>query len=156
MVRSFFSPIFMKGKSFCDFSFASQCKKTPLKRVLVYSLSVDCNWDEWMDGWLAILHPYQQYFSHIKMMLDDNERLEPRLRLGRFPSQLGLQPKTARSVGQRLTYWATGASQTVFEMRGKNDSCKLTCPESLHTILTLLHSERPELYAILAFLSAIG
>ena len=29
--------------------------------------------DGWMKGWLAILHPFQQYFSHIRTMGDDNE-----------------------------------------------------------------------------------
>ena len=29
--------------------------------------------------------------------------MEPRLRLERFPPQAGLEPGTARSVGQRLT-----------------------------------------------------
>ena len=43
---------------------------------------------------------------------DDNERLcamEPRLRLKRFPPQAGIEPGTARSVGQRFTHLGTGA-----------------------------------------------
>ena len=42
---------------------------------------------------------------------DDNERLramEPRLRSKRSPPQAGIEPGTARSVGQRLTHYATG------------------------------------------------
>ena len=35
--------------------------------------------------------------------------MEPRLRLERLPPRTGLESGTARSVGQRLTYWATGA-----------------------------------------------
>ena len=40
-------------------------------------------------------------------LLDDNENvcaLEPRLPLVRLPTQAGLEPETARSVCQRLTY----------------------------------------------------
>ena len=40
-----------------------------------------------MDGYLAVLGPFQQYFSHIRMIEVDNERLcvmEPSLRLRRF------------------------------------------------------------------------
>ena len=43
--------------------------------------------------------------------LGDNERLcamEPRLQLERFLPQVRLEPRTARSVGQRLTYQAGG------------------------------------------------
>ena len=43
----------------------------------------------------------------------DNERLcamAPRLWLKRSPPQAGLIPGTARSAGQRLTNWATGAA----------------------------------------------
>ena len=43
--------------------------------------------------------------------MGDNNRLcvvEPRLRLKRSPSQAGLEPRTARSVGQHLTLRATG------------------------------------------------
>ena len=29
----------------------------------------------WIDGLLAILRPFQQYFSHIRTRGDDNERL---------------------------------------------------------------------------------
>ena len=57
----------------------------------------------WIDGWLAILRPFQQYFSHIRTMLNDNERL-----CAREP-QAGLDPGTARPVGRRLTHRATGA-----------------------------------------------
>ena len=44
-------------------------------------------------------------------MTGDNQRrcaMEPRSRLKRSP-QAGLKPGTAKSVGQRLTYCATGA-----------------------------------------------
>ena len=57
---------------------------------------------EVMDGWLlAILTPFQEYFSHIRA--GNNKRLcsmEPRLRLKRFPPQTGLEPVTVKSVGQ--------------------------------------------------------
>ena len=35
--------------------------------------------------------------------------MELRLRLKRSPPQAGIEPGTARSVGQRLTHWATRA-----------------------------------------------
>lgn len=43
---------------------------------------------EWMNGWLVILRPFQQYFSYIRTMGAENERLwavDPRLRLERSP-----------------------------------------------------------------------
>ena len=49
--------------------------------------------------------------------------------------------RSARSVGQRLTHWATGAPASMY---GK---AKTAC-------LTLLHSEQPKLYRVLAVLSA--
>ena len=78
-----------------------------------------------MDGWMmdnAILRPFQQYFSFIRTeqnssilfnsisvisgrCMGDNERLhamEPRVRLERFSPQAGLEPWTARSVGQQI------------------------------------------------------
>ena len=58
------------------------------------------------DGWLAILRPFQQYFSHIIYWWEvDNERLcamELCLQLKRF-HRAGLELPTTRSVGQRLT-----------------------------------------------------
>ena len=45
------------------------------------------NIERWMDGRLMILHPFQQYFSHIRMWPGDNERLlakKTRLWLRRF------------------------------------------------------------------------
>ena len=48
---------------------------------------------------------------------DDNERLcamEPRLRLNRSSLQAGLELTTARSVGHRLTHWATDAWNAYF------------------------------------------
>ena len=45
---------------FSDLSFISQLKECSIER---------------MDGLLAILHPFQQYFSHIRMIGDDSERL---------------------------------------------------------------------------------
>ena len=68
--------------------------------------------DGWMDGWLATLLPFQQYFSHIRTMGGWKwkdvcigtpytvEKISPRARI---------DPGTARSVGQRLTHWVTGA-----------------------------------------------
>ena len=60
-----------------------------------------------MDRCIAILHPFQKHYGHIERCKDDNEWLgamEPRLRLERYPPQAGLEPWTARSVGQRLTH----------------------------------------------------
>ena len=65
----------------------------------------------WMDG--AILRPFQQYFSHIrtmggwwwKAMCNGN----PVYGWEKFSPRAELEPRTASSVGQRLTYWATGA-----------------------------------------------
>ena len=64
-----------------------------------------------MDGCLAVLHPFQQYFSYIRTRGDDTERLcamEPCLCLKIWPRAV-LEPRTARSVGQRLTHRAAGA-----------------------------------------------
>ena len=44
-----------------------------------------------MDGWIVILHPFQQYFRHIST-IGDNERMcaiEPGLRLKRSPPRGG-------------------------------------------------------------------
>ena len=52
-------------------------------------VSVDCG--TILNGWLAILHPYQQYFSHNRRRASDNERLsalDPGLRLKISPSEL--------------------------------------------------------------------
>ena len=72
----------------------------------------------WVDGWLAILHPFQQYFSYIRTMGGWYwkavcngtpfvvEKISPRA---------GLELVTARSVGQHLTHWATGAPDALEE-----------------------------------------
>ena len=64
-------------------------------------------------GWMTCdLGPFQQYFSLIRTMGDNNERLcavEPCLRLKRSLPQAGLKLTTSRSAGQRLTHRATGA-----------------------------------------------
>ena len=64
-----------------------------------------------MDQWLL----FYVIFNSISVMsgqwLNSNDRLcamEPCLQSERFPPQAGLEYGTARSVGQRLTYWATG------------------------------------------------
>ena len=69
---------------------------------------------EWMDGCLQ----FYVLFNSISVIsgpcLDDNERLcvmESRLLLERFPPQVGTEPGTARSVGQRLTHRATRAPE---------------------------------------------
>ena len=60
---------------------------------------------KWMDS--AILRPFQQYFSHIRTMVGDNERLcavEPHSGLKRFPPQAGPELGTTESAGKRLTH----------------------------------------------------
>ena len=51
---------------------------------------------------------FQKYFSQIRTIwAGDKEGLsemEPRLRLKRYPSEAGLEPGIASSVGQRLTH----------------------------------------------------
>ena len=71
------------------------------------------------DGWMVDYLWLNVLFNSISLILGrwlgDNEKLcamEPRLRLERFPSQAGLEPGTARSVAQLLTYLATGRSAT--------------------------------------------
>ena len=68
-----------------------------------------------MDGWLAILRPFQFSISvrsgRSWWLADDNERLcamEPRLGWETSPLA-GFELRTARSVGQCLTHWAIGA-----------------------------------------------
>ena len=66
-----------------------------------------------MDGWVDFLQFYVHFNSNsviIGRQEVDNEMLyamEPRLRLERYPSPAGLEPGTASSAGQRLTYLAT-------------------------------------------------
>ena len=63
-----------------------------------------------MDGWIDDFRFYDLLNSILVISgqwLDENERLcstETRLRLEKFLPQAGLEPGTARSVGQRLTY----------------------------------------------------
>ena len=52
----------------------------------------------------------------------ENERLcaiSPRFGLEIFQLQAGLEPGTAKSVGQRLTYWTTGAPDPLNKMMVK-------------------------------------
>ena len=65
------------------------------------------------NGWLAIL---RVLFNSISVIsggwVGNNERLcaiEHHSWLKRSPPRAGLEPETARSTGQRITYWATGA-----------------------------------------------
>ena len=62
--------------------------------------------DGWMDGWNTILRPSNSISAISERRLGENKRLcamKPR-----FPPQAGLEPGTVSSVGQWLTYWATG------------------------------------------------
>ena len=61
----------------------------------------------WTDESLVILCLFQQFFSHIRMMGGCNGTL---YKSEKISTLADLQPRTARSVGQHLTYWATGAS----------------------------------------------
>ena len=73
----------------------------------------------WMDEWLAILRPFQQYFSHIRTMGRwlwtamcnwspfTVEKISPRA---------GIELGTARSVGQRLIHLATGAPSIMVDI----------------------------------------
>ena len=54
------------------------------------------------DGWLAILHPFQQYFIHIRTMGGDN--IEMLCAMEKISPQVGLEPGTASSAGQCLTH----------------------------------------------------
>ena len=54
---------------------------------------------------------FLQYFSHIRTIDADNEKLcamEPSYWSERFPPLEGFAPGTARATGQGLTYWAMG------------------------------------------------
>ena len=51
----------------------------------------------WMEGWIAILR-----HTVFQSSQDDG-----RVIMERFPPSAGLEPGSARSAGQRLTYWAT-------------------------------------------------
>ena len=60
--------------------------------------------------------------------VDVNERLfavESLLWLKRSSPQVGLKPMTARSVGQRLTHWATGAP--VIKQKSNDNVSTLKC-----------------------------
>ena len=60
--------------------------------------------------------------------------MEPHLRLGRFLPTAGIESRTARSVGQRLTYLATGVpqirrrykhkSQIIYSFHNENICCE--------------------------------
>ena len=53
-----------------------------------------------MDGWLAILRPFNSFSSISGQWVDDNERPYA---MKRFPPSAGLELETARPAGQRLT-----------------------------------------------------
>ena len=67
-----------------------------------------------MGGWMTRFYILFSTIFHKVISgrgADENERLcamKPRLRLRKF-RRAGLEPGTARSVGQHLTHWATGA-----------------------------------------------
>ena len=66
--------------------------------------------DCWIDD--VILRPFQLYFSHIRTMggiLKSCVQWNPVNDYKKFPPA-GLEPGTARSVGHRLAYRATGAT----------------------------------------------
>ena len=61
---------------------------------------------------LAIFRPFQQYFSHIKAMGGGQWKalcIGTPFTIENISTRAGLEIGTARSVGQRLTLWATGA-----------------------------------------------
>ena len=64
-----------------------------------------------MDGWLAILRPFQQDFSHVRTMGGWQWKAVcsgTPLTFEKISIGAGLELGTARSVGQRLTQRATG------------------------------------------------
>ena len=64
-----------------------------------------------MDNWMELTCDFTS-FSAVFQSYQDNERryaTEPHLHLKRSPPHLGLNPGTAWSVGQSLTYWTTEA-----------------------------------------------
>ena len=66
----------------------------------------------WVGAWLAILRIFNSISVISGRWTGDNEKLcamEPCLRLERSPPRAGLEPRTAPSIGQGLTYWVTGA-----------------------------------------------
>ena len=66
----------------------------------------------WVGAWLAILRIFNSISVISGRWTGDNEKLyamEPRLRLERSPPRAGLEPRTVQSIGQGLTYCATGA-----------------------------------------------
>ena len=68
--------------------------------------------DGWMDELLEILRPFQQYFSHIRTMSGWLWKAVCKgtlLTIRKISPQVGLEPGTARSVDQCLTYWANRA-----------------------------------------------
>ena len=61
---------------------------------------------------LAILRIFNSISVISGRWTGDNEKLcatEPRLQLERSPPRAGVETRTAPSIGQGLTYWATGA-----------------------------------------------
>ena len=55
----------------------------------------------------APIHVSRETTDNVGGWVDVNKKLcamEPRLRLERFPPRAGLEPGTARSIGQPLTY----------------------------------------------------
>ena len=65
-----------------------------------------------MEWWLAILRPFQQYFSHIRTIDGCKWKAVCNwtpFTVEKFSPRAGPELGSAKSVGQRLTYWATGA-----------------------------------------------
>ena len=66
------------------------------------------------------------------------------------------EPRTSRSAGQCLTY---GATRTPISTQKKNSGRRSETQNlvawNILVSLTLLHSERPKLYASLVFLSVV-
>ena len=95
------------------------------------------------DGWIAILHPFQQYFSHIRMI----RRLQwTALCIGtpfmieKISTSDRLAPGNPRSIGQHLSYWATGApkSNDLFtSIKGQQNRKYIHLPEKTLNQTTL-------------------
>ena len=68
--------------------------------------------DGWIDGWMQFYVLFNSISVISGRWVGDNKRvsaLESRSWLQRSTFLAGLEPETARSAGQHLTYWATEA-----------------------------------------------
>ena len=132
------SLILSKKNNFCYFLFASvfdiafpkwgQALKDRIcsLRSKFFSLRVDPHWEKEMDGWMtcdftSFLTVFQSYQDDVQMIMKGCVQWTSVYSWEDFTSSED-PTRSARSVGQGLTHWATGAP---IEKRGKKKIVQL-------------------------------